>query len=1143
MRTGILFRNLGSNSNKGYTELQKSIYREDIEDVSFLLKSTDVNLYEKDKWGNTAFDWANRVGSKCIRDIFFFLLTEKIEGERLDEAEHNTLLKKHEELEKYFHAHVNIRKNFMLLLQDSFQSQASSMDLKKLFYGISNCHFKRSFNEKKNEFMSTCKLLQVEAPNVSHFLDINISNFTESNKFPNNLSLWCCIYGDCSFLKNIVLIEKGCESSLSRFDLRFQHTVYTYISACNMTQYVLMLLKEDFLNNIEFGFFVFATAKTKPMVIKSVFIECILNSCTESFELLSKHYISKYGYHQLYIALSTKVEKTLSPIEFYKLGKVKCDKMKIIIFSVLNQIETLELNEAKRKDNLLRYFCRKGCGKSLTLSEFEAHEKYDCSFRKIFCTLGCGKYLKYNFHDSHQRKHCPKRKAYCPNVLKGCSYKGKVESMKVHIKKHCIQKKGFKCNKRTVDVLDCPFVGIQGSYTCIYCRKDYTVQKLLPSVHEIVCNSKLRKCPMSCGKPISKANWRHHISEDCLNRVIDCELCGMKLKYIDLNEHNKLCCNRKVLCPYEVCLSKTKVRVDGYSGIFIIRNLECTSPKIIEVTLVCLDGTQILQWNLHEMRNINLIDSISSKVSCGLICFSQLHLHFEKCLCKKILLEKPKKTSNNKKYLEVERSVRKTLTLNKFLLEPKVQKEQNISTSKSLKKSINTNIQDLTPKVAIGKTPKSLKSYAVMHQNRISETSFGETSISQKLPSLLLDEENQDFTSLDVREKIEYSEKGLLLQSCCFRKQDRKKYVIYLLTTAKEGVIQRKLSVVRDILSRFQLDVKLVQEAYQLIRRLDDDRSLEATSLRKKISVHKALLNILISPSLSDQLVESLYEKVRFYLDIVIIDLGWLGFNKKEFNSYLSRFEPDSENLKWMTEVFAAENLFCSVFMDLVLNRVKVVKTKLTWYEVPVDEDLCRTVDIIEDENAEIIVLDRKKKTSIERENIIGQDYNSTYQEIRMLREKLEKKKIDKPVVKLKKGERMSSYSKLFEEYEKNTKVLSLLLEKYQRRIFSLSEIYRKQKNKTKSVSNLISGIHRLKELKEEENYKQALKNKREEYRRRVNIILRKKTALGYSILNMAKLKTEMHQSSAIYKFIKTIANAEDSNNQKLSCFPFVSMS
>ena len=136
--------------------------------------------------------------------------------------------------------------------------------------------------------------------------------------------------------------------------------------------------------------------------------------------------------------------------------------------------------------------CKRNCGKVLRREELERHEKENCTQRQVKCDH-CGE----NFISCQLNEHltkCPKMKVSC----KLCDTEIAREELEQHLKYHC------------------------------------------GMVQET--------CKLGCGVELTRDKLRIHEKDNCIQRIIRCEYCFIKVIYCDNSKHLKECPEMKVLC-------------------------------------------------------------------------------------------------------------------------------------------------------------------------------------------------------------------------------------------------------------------------------------------------------------------------------------------------------------------------------------------------------------------------------------------------------------------------------------------------------------------------------------------------------------------------------------------------------------------
>ena len=218
--------------------------------------------------------------------------------------------------------------------------------------------------------------------------------------------------------------------------------------------------------------------------------------------------------------------------------------------------------------------CKLGCGAVLHRNKLRAHEADNCSNRKVECEH-CNQYFTFRDLTTHH-KECPKMEVSCElkcgkmmwredmaqhleqecglivNMCKlGCGVVLQRNELRIHMTDTCVQRliqceycKGdFKFCDMSAHHKECPKMELPCELCDnIMCREDMA-QHL-----ELECGMVVEACELGCGMKMIRNELKIHVTDTCVQRMIQCVHCKEDIKFCDTTTHLEVCLRMKLLC-------------------------------------------------------------------------------------------------------------------------------------------------------------------------------------------------------------------------------------------------------------------------------------------------------------------------------------------------------------------------------------------------------------------------------------------------------------------------------------------------------------------------------------------------------------------------------------------------------------------
>ena len=268
----------------------------------------------------------------------------------------------------------------------------------------------------------------------------------------------------------------------------------------------------------------------------------------------------------------------------------------------------------------MKVSCELACGVILCREDMTQHLKEECGMMVETCKLGCGLRMTRNEIKKHLTDTCLQRWIqceYCQRDVKFCD-------MSPHL-----------------DV--CPKMKVSCELACgvVLCRSKMT-QHLKEE-----CGLVVETCKLGCGK-MTRDELKIHVTDTCVQRLIQCEHCQVKVKFCDMPNHLEVCPQMKVSCELAcgvvLCRSKMTQHLKEECGLVVETcKLGCgkmTRDELkIHVTDTCVQ--RLIQCE-HCQVKVKFCDmpnhlevcpqmEVSCELACGiLMCREDMAQHLKK---------------------------------------------------------------------------------------------------------------------------------------------------------------------------------------------------------------------------------------------------------------------------------------------------------------------------------------------------------------------------------------------------------------------------------------------------------------------------------------------------------------------------------
>ena len=168
----------------------------------------------------------------------------------------------------------------------------------------------------------------------------------------------------------------------------------------------------------------------------------------------------------------------------------------------------------------LKVSCKLTCGVVMCREDMAQHLKEECGLVVEMCKLGCGMEMTRNKLKIHVTDTCVQRMISCNHCLKHSKFYDMSEHHKV-----------------------CPKLKVSCKLTCgvVMCREDMA-QHLKEE-----CGLVVEMCKLGCGK-MTRDELKIHVTDTCVQRMIQCEHCQRDVKFCDMPNHLEVCPKMKVSC-------------------------------------------------------------------------------------------------------------------------------------------------------------------------------------------------------------------------------------------------------------------------------------------------------------------------------------------------------------------------------------------------------------------------------------------------------------------------------------------------------------------------------------------------------------------------------------------------------------------
>ena len=347
--------------------------------------------------------------------------------------------------------------------------------------------------------------------------------------------------------------------------------------------------------------------------------------------------------------------------------------------------------------------CKLKCNKIMPRQDMAQHLEQECGFVVEMCNLGCGMEMTRNEIKKHltdtcvqrlmQCEHCQRDVKFCdmPNHLDVCP-KMKVsceltcgvimcrKDMIQHLKQECglvveICKLGCdmkmtrnEIKKHLTDTC------VQRLMQCEHCQRDVKFCDMSPHLDVcpkmkvscelacgvVLCRSKMAQhlkeecglvvetCKLGCGK-MTRDELKIHVTDTCVQRLIQCEHCQRDVKFCDMPNHLEVCPQMEVSCELTcgviMCRKDMIQHLKQECGLVVeICKLGCdmkmTRNEIKKhLTDTCVQ--RLIQCE-HCQRDVKFCDmpnhlevcpqmEVSCELTCGVImCRKDMTQHLEK---------------------------------------------------------------------------------------------------------------------------------------------------------------------------------------------------------------------------------------------------------------------------------------------------------------------------------------------------------------------------------------------------------------------------------------------------------------------------------------------------------------------------------
>ena len=255
----------------------------------------------------------------------------------------------------------------------------------------------------------------------------------------------------------------------------------------------------------------------------------------------------------------------------------------------------------KRECGMVIEMCTLGCGTAIHRNKLRAHKEDNCPNRKVKCEH-CIQYLTFRDLTTHH-KECPKMEVSCElkcgvvmcredmeqhlelecgmvveTCELGCGMKMIRNELKIHVTDTCVQRL-IQCEHCREDIKFCDTtthleVCPKKKVSCELCDKKMCREDMEQHL-KLECGMMVEMCKLGCGMKMTRNELKLHLTDTCVQRLIQCEHCREDIKFCDTTTHLEVCPKKKVSC--ELC-DKTMCRED------IAQHLEV---ECVEKVIMC----------------------------------------------------------------------------------------------------------------------------------------------------------------------------------------------------------------------------------------------------------------------------------------------------------------------------------------------------------------------------------------------------------------------------------------------------------------------------------------------------------------------------------------------------------------------------